>query len=230
MVLYGCVIYEHVLFWYCPDIAVPCIKKPTFLSSFSQNISLCSPRLKQRSEKGMKYISLLCMTLITFPDPFRQIIFGFTIQCALCKGEVFLGDPSKTWRQKGAFCWDLYDELWPTGLNEGLKTEVPVTECTLTEGQWPSSHQFAHSPATALWERLVCFLLGGGHCYLPCTSFIDTTLSIISVPVLWKKIMDDTISRSHTGENAVICRAGVIKAGKEGETAEEKHLVPSSLS
>lgn len=119
------------------------------------------------------------MTLITFPDSFQQIIFGFTIQGALCKGELFLGDPSNTWKQKGAFFWDPYEELWLTGLNEGLKTEVPVTECTLTEGQWPLSHQFAHSLARLLWERLICFLLGGSHCYLPFTSFIDTTLSIV---------------------------------------------------
>lgn len=144
MVLYGCVTHEHVLYWYCPDIAVLCIKNTTFLLSFRWNTSLCSPKLKEWSEKGMKYISLLCIISITFPDPFRQITFGFTIQCTLCKGEVFLGDPSNTWRQKGAFFWDPYGELWPTSLNEGLKTEVPVTECTLTEGQWPSSHQLAH--------------------------------------------------------------------------------------
>lgn len=42
--------------------------------------------------------------------------------------------------------------------------------------------------------------------------------------------MDDTIVRSHTGENGEMCRAGVMKVVKEEEIVEEKHLVPSSLS
>lgn len=48
--------------------------------------------------------------------------------------------------------------------------------------------------------------------------------------MIWKKSWMIPLRDLIQEKNGVICRAGVIKAGKEGEIVEEKHLVPSSLS
>ena len=101
--------------------------KPCIFIIFQAKNKLWSPRLKQWSEQGIKHISLLCITLVTFPNPFRRITFAVTSHCGLCKGEVFLDDPSDTWRWKGAFGWDTYCKLGQTGLDEGLRAEAQVT-------------------------------------------------------------------------------------------------------
>lgn len=165
-----------VLSWYCCSL----YKKYCIFSSFRWNINLYSPRLKQwlKKKRGNEIYIIIMHDFNHIPRLIpTNHIWLHNSRCSLQRRTV-LGWPFQHMKTKRSF---LLGSLWRamTDRTEGLKTEVPVTECTLTEGQWPLPHQFAHSLARLLWERLICFLLGGSHCYLPFTSFIDTTLSII---------------------------------------------------
>lgn len=106
MVLYGCVTHEHVLYWYCPDIAVLCIKKHHIFIVFQVKYKFMFTKIKGVIRKGNEIYIIIMHYFNNIPRPIqtnhlwlhnsmhslqRRSVLGWPFQHMKTKRSFFLG-------------------------------------------------------------------------------------------------------------------------------------------